>query len=204
MMVSCRASVHEERRALPGDSLISEPMAVWMHCITIASPRTNVWQWVAQLGADRAGWYSYDFLDNGRRPSATKILPQYQDVEVGQIFPALPGVTDAFVVTEVDPGRSLVLTVPGQGETPNVTWVFLLEDEDKSSTRLLVRARVSDGWRDLAREASADDHILPVHRINRMLARLPGPLMILAGGVGHALMERRMLRGIKRRAEQRS
>jgi len=75
-MVSCRASIHEQRRALPGDSLIPQPIAFWTHCITIASPRMNVWQWVAQLGSGRAGWYSYDFLDNGRRSSATTILPQ--------------------------------------------------------------------------------------------------------------------------------
>lgn len=201
IMVSCHATVSEQQRALPGDSLIPEPIAVWTRGVTIASPRTNVWQWVAQLGADRAGWYSYDFIDNGGQPSATKILPQYQEVVVGQIFPALPGTTDAFVVAEVEPGQSLVLTVPAKDNATIVSWAFLLEPEGESGTRLLVRAKMSLAWGDLARNANAGDRILFINRIYGLLAWLPRSLMIQAGGIGHGIMERRMLRGIKRRAE---
>ena len=202
MIASYRASEYEHRRALPGDSLIAEPIAVWTQGVTIAAPRASVWQWVAQLGSGRAGWYSFDFIDNGGRLSATKILPEYQRVEVGQIFPALPGATDAFVVAEIAPEQSLVLTVPAGKNTTIVSWAFLLETQEESSTRLLVRAKVSHGWIDLARNASAGDRILLINWIYRLLARLPGFLMIQAGGIGHGIMERRMLRGIKRRAEK--
>ena len=82
MMVSCHASVEEQRQTLPGDSMIPEPSASWTHGVTITSPIAKVWQWIAQMGADRAGWYSYDFIDNGGRPSATEILPQFQKVVV--------------------------------------------------------------------------------------------------------------------------
>jgi hypothetical protein len=200
-MSSCRASADEGCRALPGDHLIADPIGTWTRGITIASPRANVWPWIAQLGAGRAGWYSYDFLDNGGRPSATSILPQYQGVVVGQVFPALPRAADAFIVAEVEHGQRLVMKVSGQGATPIVSWAFLLEPKNNSNTRLLVRARVSAGWRDLARKAKADDHALLINRIYWLLGRIPGSLMILAAGCGHGIMERRMLRGIKRRAE---
>jgi hypothetical protein len=199
-MFGYHASEDEQRRVLPGDLLVPKPLAVWTRAITIEAPRASVWPWVAQLGADRGGWYAYDFLDNGGRPSATTVLQEYQEVEIGQVIPALPGATDAFVVANVDPGRLLVLTVPGR-DTAIVSWVFLLESVGKASTRLIVRARASNGWRDLARSASAGDRVLLVNRIYRFLARLPGPLMVLMGGIGHGVMERRMLRGIKRRAE---
>jgi len=200
-MVSCRASTNEQYRSLPGDSLIPEPIAVWTHAITIASPSAKVWQWIAQMGADRAGWYSYDFIDNDGRPSTTKIFPQYQEVVVGQIFTAIPKATDAFLVAEVDPTHSLVLTVPERGATPIVTWAFLLKPTQNSNTRLLVRARISASWLDLARESRSGDRILLINQIYRLLARLPGSLMIFISGIGHGIMQRRMLKGIKGRAE---
>lgn len=201
MLVSCRASSDEQNRTLPGDALIPKPMANWTHAITIVSSINKVWQWIAQMGADRAGWYSYDFIDNGGKQSATEILPQYQDVVVGQILPAIPKADDAFVVTEVDSPNYLVLTVPQKGVTPIVSWTFLLETIENKKTRLLVRARMSDSWRALARNSSSGDSVLLVNLIYRLLARLPISLMIFIGGFGHAIMQRRMLRGIKRRAE---
>jgi hypothetical protein len=201
MFVSCRASTDEQNRALPGDTLIPEAMASWTHAITITSPVNKVWQWIAQMGADRAGWYSYDFIDNGGKPSATKILPQYQDVVVGQIFPAIPKANDAFVVTEVDAPHYLVLTVPQKNAIPIVSWTFLIETIENKNTRLLVRARMSDSWRELARNSSSGDGLLLINLVYRLLARLPISLMIFIGGFGHGIMQRRMLRGIKRRAE---
>ena len=148
-----------------------------------------------------AGWYSYDFIDNGGRPSATEILPKIQDVAVGQVFPAIPDAKDAFIVAEVDPTHGLVLTVPEKGSIPIVTWSFLLMSTDISNTRLLVRARVSDSWQNLARKSKSGDRILLINHIYRLLARLPKTLMIFIGGIGHGIMQRRMLKGIKKRAD---
>jgi len=201
MIVSCRASIEEQRQTLPGDSMIQEPSASWTHGVTITSPIAKVWQWIAQMGADRAGWYSYDFIDNGGRPSATEILSQLQKVVVGMVFPAIPDASDAFIVASVEPAHSLVLTVPEKGAIPIVTWSFLLVPIENSNTRLLVRARMSGGWRDLARNSKSGGRILFINRIYRLLARLPESLMIFIGGIGHGIMQRRMLKGIKRRAE---
>jgi hypothetical protein len=95
---------------LPGDELIQNAIASWTHAVTIARPRDEVWPWLVQMGAgSRSGWYSYDFIDNGRRPSANVIVPDLQAVSAGTLFPAMPGATDGFHVLEVARDHDLVL-----------------------------------------------------------------------------------------------
>ena len=179
---SVRATRPEARAALAGDDLIPDAMDRLTHAITIRRPRRDVWPWIAQMGAGtRAGWYSYDWLDNGRRPSASRIMPELQRVERGMVFPALPGVTDGFTVLDVDPERSLVLGVQPPGESPKATWVFQLEDAGADATRLVVRASGGPDYRFLG---------LPVF--------LTKPLIRCV----HFIMERKQLLGIARRAEQ--
>ena len=191
----------ERTSTLPGDSIIALPVAVWTRGITINASQSTVWPWIAQLGADRAGWYSFDFIDNGGNPSSKTILPEFQEVETGQIFPALPGADDAFVVAEVEHGKSLVLIVPDPKNKIIMSWAFVLEYFDSERTRLILRARISDLWRKMAKDAVSGDDIQLIHRIYGLLARLPSPIMIGVAGFGHGIMERRMLKGIKRRSE---
>ena len=76
---SVRASHVERMKPLPGDEVIPQRIGCLTHAITIRGPRHDVWPWLAQMGAgSRAGWYSYDFLDNGRRRSAERIVPELQ------------------------------------------------------------------------------------------------------------------------------
>lgn len=104
MFRSVRSSTDERYRRLPGDELLPKPSGSSLtHAITIRRPPHEVWPWLAQMGAGRAGWYSYDVIDNGRQPSAERILPEFQGVEVGGIFPALPGVTDDSRFSESTP-----------------------------------------------------------------------------------------------------
>jgi hypothetical protein len=95
----------------------------------------------------RAGWYSYDFLDNGGRPSARRVVPALQQVSVGSVFPGAPGLTEGFVVLALEPQRSLILGWPDPGGSPMVTWAFLLEPRADGSTRLIVRVRGAQGYR---------------------------------------------------------
>ena len=84
---------------MPGDDLISEPIGSLTHATTIGRPRQDVWPLIVQMGAgSRAGWYSYDFIDNGRQRSADRIVPDLQTIAVGALFPAVPGATDGFQV----------------------------------------------------------------------------------------------------------
>src|SRR5262245_36758757 len=93
------------------------------------------------MGAGRAGWYSYDLLDNGGRRSSEEIIPEFQKISIGALFPALPGVTDAFLVLDYKPESFLVLGAEG------ATWAFLLEPAGANRTRLITRARGKAGDR---------------------------------------------------------
>ena len=107
---SVRASHVERTRGLPGDDVIPDAIGTLTHAITIRRPAREVWPWLAQMGAgNRAGWYSYDIIDNGRRRSAARIVEELQHIAVGTLFPAVPGATDGFHVLQFETGRSLVL-----------------------------------------------------------------------------------------------
>lgn len=196
------ASPVERTRAMPADGLVPAPMFTVTQAITIDSPPERVWPWLAQLGSDRAGWYSHDWIDNGGRRSADRVIAEYQRVQTGDVLPALPGATDAFVVARVEAPRDLVLTVPGEGG-PIVTWEHFVEPLSQGRSRLIVRSRVARPWKQLARGAGRAGHRLTfIEYVYRLLGRLPDAWMIALGGAGHRWMEARHLRGIKRRAEQ--
>jgi uncharacterized protein YndB with AHSA1/START domain len=178
---SVRATAQETTRALPGDELIERPAGSLQHAITIRRPRHEVWPWLAQMGAgSRAGWYSYDVLDNGRRPSATRIVPELQQLTVDMVFPAGPGVTDGFRLLAFEPERFLVLGWRAPGDGPLMTWAFVLEEIERGSTRLLVRVRVRAGARVLG---------LPWRAAKYLVRAI------------HFPMQRKQLIGIARRAE---
>jgi hypothetical protein len=127
----------------------------------------------------RAGWYSYDLVDNGGHPSARRIVPELQHVEVGTVFPALPGASDAFTLLAFEPERFLVLGWL-KGDAPIVTWTFVLAEGENGCTRLVVRARGRADY------ASQRQHWWQVQPILRVI---------------HFAMERRQLLGIASRVE---
>jgi hypothetical protein len=178
---SVRADRAERSRPLPGDGFIVTPLATLTHAITIGRPPHAVWPWLIQMGAgNRAGWYSYDVLDNGRKPSATRLIPELQKITIGTVFPALPGETEGFTVLAFDPCRSLILGWPTPGGEPLVTWSFVLERRADGATRLIARARGAQSYRFRA---------LP-RWLSKPLARFV-----------HFLMQRKQLMGIAERVE---
>jgi len=132
-----RPVADEQDRSLPGDELVTDAKLGWTHAITIDARPADVWPWVAQMGCRRAGWYSYDGLDNGGVPSADRILPQLQHVRVGDVFPQTPKAEDRFVVRAVEPGSALVLG----DDAGSMSWSFVLEPLDASHTRVITRSR---------------------------------------------------------------
>jgi len=185
MPVSWFDSVHatreEKARALPGDERISQAIDTLTHGVTIRRAPRDVWPWLVQMGAgSRAGWYSYDRLDNAGRSSVTRIVPELQHPAVGSIFPALPGVADGFTLLAIDPERMLTLGWLTPDGTPQVTWTFVLDEVSPGVTRLLVRARGGPGYR---------FHGLPL-LLTRVVVR-----------VVHFVMQRKQLHGIAVRAE---
>jgi len=96
----------EQARALPGDDLVTEPIATETRGIDIAATPAAVWPWLVQMGYGRAGWYSYDELDVSR-PSAERILPDLQALTVGDVLPTHPG--GGFEVRVIEPEHALVV-----------------------------------------------------------------------------------------------
>jgi hypothetical protein len=200
-LATCVATAFEQRRPLSVDALVPDPLFTSTHAITINAPPDQVWPWIAQMGAGRAGWYSWDAIDNGATPSSTSVRPELQEIVPGDIMPAVPGATDAFVIAAVDPRRELVLTVPDGHGGSAVAWEHVLEPLSGGRTRLLVRGRVSSYWLDLARRPPAAGHRgIFIERAYAVLSRLPRPLLIAFAAFGHRIMEARHLRGIQRRS----
>ncbi len=199
-LVNVRATAQERQRALPGDTLLPDAATVVMHAVTIAAPVDRVWPWLVQMGAGRAGWYSYDWVDNGRRPSAVTILPELQHLTAGNVMPSLPGAKDSFVVAVVEAERDLVLTVPAASGGLLVSWEFFLEPLTRWTTRLLVRGRLSSNWPSGGPEPTSFSPRL-IERVYALLAGAPRWLVAPAAKFGHGVMQARQLRGIKQRAE---
>ena len=176
-----RATGAERSRPLPGDGLIVAPIAALNHAITIRAEPAAVWPWLAQMGAGRAGWYSYDLIDNGGKRSADRIVPELQKLAIGMVFPALPGATDGFTLASFEADRSLVIGWKAPGGGWLMTWAFVLEPSpDGGSTRLLVRARGGTGY---------------------TFQGLPWGLTRRIVPAVHFVMQRRQLWGIATRAE---
>jgi hypothetical protein len=180
------AAVADAARALPGDELLPRARFAKTHATTIEAPVDRVWPWLVQMGARRAGWYSFDFLDNGRKPSAERIIPELQALAVGDIIPALPNTSEGFAVLAMDAPRSLVLgdpsllpggTRPAGAPPQKTTWAFVIEPIGTAATRLTVRARAE-------------------YALDPKMA-IMAPLL----GVAHEVMERRQLYNLRRRAE---
>ena len=151
------------------------------NAITIQRPPEDVWPRLAQMGAGRrAGWYSYDLLDNGRRPSARRVVPELQYLATGMVFPAVPGATDGFTLLAFEPSRFLVLGWRAPDGGLLVTWAFVLEAQGRGATRLIVRARGGHGYQ---------------------FHRLPPWASMPAVRLVHSIMERKQLLGIAWRAE---
>jgi len=179
---SVRADRDERIRRLPGDELIPSPLGTLTHAVTIKCAPPDVWPWLVQMGAGRAGWYSYDFLDNGRVPSARRIVPELQAIAPGTIFPALPGETGGFTLLTFEPGRFVVVGWIAPDQSLLMTWAFVLEPAGGDSTRLIARARGGGQYQ---------FHGLP-WSVAQYLVRIV-----------HFIMQRRQLLGIAQRAEHR-
>ena len=124
-----------------GDDLCPDARVVATRCITLPAPPTEVFPWLRQMGFGRAGWYSYDWLDNLGRRSASTIDPEWQTVDSGSRIPAGPM---SFEATIVEPPYAFVLRVGG-GDTTRRRVQFVLAYELRAipeGTRLVTRVRI--------------------------------------------------------------
>jgi len=130
-------------RAMAGDGLIGDPTFAYTMAATVNARPEHIWPWLVQMGYQRGGLYSYDWL--GRlfgfldRPSATRILPEFQQLAVGDTIPLPRG--QGYPVAAIEPGRSLVLDVRDMWGFDWV-WQFGLYPVDEEQTRLVSRSQV--------------------------------------------------------------
>jgi hypothetical protein len=129
------ATPEEVQRPLPGDDLVARPTFNATRAISIDATPEQIWPWLVQVGMNRAGWYSYDLLDNLGRRSARRIIPELQHLAPGDIVPMSPGGQGIRVHTLGQP-RTMIWGTPG-----DTSWVWQLDPCPGGSTRLITRIR---------------------------------------------------------------
>ncbi|MEY4364692.1 MAG: hypothetical protein RLZZ305_36 [Actinomycetota bacterium] len=177
MMLSRWGATDEEVAApVTGDEFLPDARLVATRAITVAAPPDKVFPWLRQLGFGRAGWYSYDVIDNLGRRSARTILAEWQGLSEGD---AVPGGPVDFEAVVVDPPRALVLRLGrGPDDARRVRFVLAYElHGHPTGTRLVTRVRAS---------------------VNVPFGRLVERFLL---GPGDGIMLRRQLLGVRRRAE---
>ncbi|MDX6522457.1 MAG: hypothetical protein QOJ31_532 [Gaiellales bacterium] len=171
------ATPDEVARRLPGDELLTTADIVSTRAVTIDAPSSAIWPWLVQMGSGRGGAYTYDWIENllglGMH-SADEILPQFQNLKVGDEMEMGPN-RPKLRVEVLDPER--VFTI--RFEDGNWVWIFALFPE-AGATRLVSRNRI------------ATPDASPLARLVNLMLMEPGSLV----------MERKMLLGIKQRAER--
>jgi hypothetical protein len=176
------STTQESAAALPGDELVPNANITATRAISVTASTDAVWPWIAQLGQGRGGFYSYDFLENLAGcdiHSADRIGPEWQSIAVGDEVRLHPEVS--LRVALLDPGTALVLRggIPMGPVAPpyDFTWAFIVRAHGDGTTRLLVRERYEyTRW---------------------WSSSLVEPVQLIS-----FIMTRRMLQGIKHRAER--
>jgi hypothetical protein len=135
------ATNEECERLLPGDDLVQAPTLDATRAMTIRAQPSDIWPWLAQVGVNRAGWYSYDWLDNLGRPSAREIIAELQDIEVGDLIPMSPDGTQGIRVHALDLPYSMIWGTPG-----DTSWAWVLDPQPDGTTRLISRVRSRYRW----------------------------------------------------------
>ncbi len=187
------ATYDEVVRPLPGDDLVANPLYVTTRAISVKAPAAAVWPWLVQLGQNRGGFYTYDVLENLMGldiHSADGIRPEWQGLHAGEDYVTLdPHEYMKMTIAVLEPERAFVIRsgAPGEPQAPGSffkgelewSWAFVLDPVDEHTTRLIIRCRAA--WADT------------------LAARLARPVLLEPV---HFVMEERMLRGIRDRAER--
>jgi len=131
------ATGDEVNRPMPGDEIVKTPSFNATRAVTVDASPERIWPWIVQIGYRRAGFYSWDFLDNDRIASANRIMAEYQGLKVGDVVPLSRD--SGAAVAEMEPPRHLLLVF--QSDTA-ATWAWSLYPIDSNRTRLVTRLRV--------------------------------------------------------------
>lgn len=168
------ATDDEVNRSMPGDDLVKYPTFNATRAITIDASPDEIWPWLVQIGMTRAGWYSYDWIDNLGKRSAEHIIPELQQLGVGDLIPMSPDGKVGFLVKALESNNWMLW----QDNKGDVTWYWGLYPQDNGDTRLITRVRIHYHWTS------------------------PTILFSLPMDIGDIVMMRKCMLGIKERAER--
>jgi hypothetical protein len=128
---------------MPGDDAVKRKSFNATRAITINAPPESVWPWIVQIGHGRAGFYSYDLFDNAGKPSADRIIPEYQNVRPGDWVPMASEVNErtAFKIAGFAPGEWMLW------EKPDSTWAWRLIRLEGGKTRVVTRLIATYDWK---------------------------------------------------------
>jgi len=139
------ATDEELARPLPGDEMVPVTTFNATRAISIDAPPERIWPWLVQVGTKRAGWYSYDLLDNLGHRSAWRIIPELQGLAVGDVVPMSPDGKQGINVSSLDEPHSMVWGTRG-----DTSWVWQLDRQPDGTTRLVTRIRSRLRWTPMA------------------------------------------------------
>jgi hypothetical protein len=178
-MLRWGSTVEERARPLPGDDIEPEARYVTTRALTIGAPASAIWPWLVQMGQDRAGFYTHNWVERLLRsgiPDTSVIRPEWQHLAIGDLMRTnhdIGGKPMGWPVAAVDEGRALVVTSKSM---PAGTYAFVIEPIDADSSRLIVRDRAR--WK-----------------------LTEWPFAALVYEPLHAYMETGLIKGVKHRAE---
>ncbi|BCY17372.1 hypothetical protein hrd7_12210 [Leptolinea sp. HRD-7] len=132
------ATDEEISRPMPGDDIVAAPTFNATRAVTVNAPPRDIFPWIVQMGVTRAGWYSYDLLDNLGRPSARTILPECQPIKIGDLIPMSPDGKHGVHVKDFKPDEWILWW----NKNRKTSWVWGFYPVTETQTRLVTRVRV--------------------------------------------------------------
>jgi len=131
------ATDEEVQQSMVGDNIVDDPSFNATRAVTINASPEQIWPWIVQIGYKKAGFYSYDLLDNDGIHSSEDIIPEYQDLQLGD---SIPMSRSSFAKVEVlEKNKNMLLRFMWDSEA---TWAWTLYEKDTHKTRLVTRLRV--------------------------------------------------------------
>ncbi len=159
------ATNEDVQRVLPGDERVPNPNVFTTMAVTIHAPAREIWPWMAQIGQERGGMYSYELLENLARckmHNADRVVPEWE-LKVGDRMRMGPQGYPVNQVVALERGHWLLmagadfktgiadpLPQPGQTTYTNYAWVLYLDERPDGTTRLISRTRLAYAPRTLA------------------------------------------------------
>lgn len=146
------ATDDEIAASLTGDELVASPRISYTRAISINAAPEDVYPWVVQLGAEKGGMYSYEWLETNilqcELINADRIHAEWQNLKVGDPMKMCPGTSGPppYEIAIIEPNRSIIMGHKDGGDWIEI-WQFHFLPKEDGTTRLVIRSRsAAEGW----------------------------------------------------------